>query len=214
MVVFPWFKVNTLQNWLTEFNLWLPPQESLSPDTDPSLMVGRSFKVHILNDEHKCVDRPVAQEFFFCLCYQLLSACLFVQNNSGQGQGGGRLVQRWGSFADGLWDVPPAVHEEELRDGQEEKIKEANGACHHWSGWGGPTAGAHERSANYRVICSLINLIDCIAIYWLHSDLLTGGDFSSEAKFQCEKCETKTLLNTTLKEYWRSIVTHWYIIEQ
>uniref|UniRef100_A0A8D3BQJ0 Helicase ARIP4-like n=1 Tax=Scophthalmus maximus TaxID=52904 RepID=A0A8D3BQJ0_SCOMX len=45
--------VNTLQNWLTEFNLWLPPQEALSPDTDPSLLTGRTFKVHILNDEHK-----------------------------------------------------------------------------------------------------------------------------------------------------------------
>ncbi|KAM9361199.1 helicase ARIP4 [Symphorus nematophorus] len=45
--------VNTLQNWLTEFNLWLPPQESLSPDTDPAVVTGRTFKVHILNDEHK-----------------------------------------------------------------------------------------------------------------------------------------------------------------
>uniref|UniRef100_A0A3Q1G1A9 Helicase ARIP4-like n=1 Tax=Acanthochromis polyacanthus TaxID=80966 RepID=A0A3Q1G1A9_9TELE len=45
--------VNTLQNWLTEFNLWLPPQEALSPDTDPTLVTGRTFRVHILNDEHK-----------------------------------------------------------------------------------------------------------------------------------------------------------------
>uniref|UniRef100_A0A665TIP7 RAD54 like 2 n=1 Tax=Echeneis naucrates TaxID=173247 RepID=A0A665TIP7_ECHNA len=45
--------VNTLQNWLTEFNLWLPPQENLSPDTDPAFVIGRTFKVHILNDEHK-----------------------------------------------------------------------------------------------------------------------------------------------------------------
>nr|XP_019957050.1 PREDICTED: helicase ARIP4 isoform X1 [Paralichthys olivaceus]XP_019957051.1 PREDICTED: helicase ARIP4 isoform X1 [Paralichthys olivaceus] len=45
--------VNTLQNWLTEFNLWLPAQEALSPDTDPTLHTGRTFKVHILNDEHK-----------------------------------------------------------------------------------------------------------------------------------------------------------------
>uniref|UniRef100_A0A3B4UPH8 RAD54 like 2 n=1 Tax=Seriola dumerili TaxID=41447 RepID=A0A3B4UPH8_SERDU len=45
--------VNTLQNWLTEFNIWLPPQEALSPDTDPTLVAGRTFKVHILNDEHK-----------------------------------------------------------------------------------------------------------------------------------------------------------------
>lgn len=45
--------VNTLQNWLTEFNLWLPPQEALPPDTDPNIVTGRTFKVHILNDEHK-----------------------------------------------------------------------------------------------------------------------------------------------------------------
>ncbi|XP_059185057.1 helicase ARIP4 [Centropristis striata] len=45
--------VNTLQNWLTEFNLWLPPQEALPPDADPELIRGRAFKVHVLNDEHK-----------------------------------------------------------------------------------------------------------------------------------------------------------------
>ncbi|KAJ3603212.1 hypothetical protein NHX12_030955 [Muraenolepis orangiensis] len=45
--------VNTLQNWLAEFNLWLPPQEALAPDTDPALAMGRAFKVFILNDEHK-----------------------------------------------------------------------------------------------------------------------------------------------------------------
>uniref|UniRef100_A0A3P8QG85 RAD54 like 2 n=1 Tax=Astatotilapia calliptera TaxID=8154 RepID=A0A3P8QG85_ASTCA len=45
--------VNTLQNWLTEFNLWLPPQEALPPDTNPTFVTGRTFKVHILNDEHK-----------------------------------------------------------------------------------------------------------------------------------------------------------------
>ncbi|XP_037535411.1 helicase ARIP4 [Nematolebias whitei] len=45
--------VNTLQNWLSEFNLWLPPQDALPPDTDPMLVTGRTFKVHILNDEHK-----------------------------------------------------------------------------------------------------------------------------------------------------------------
>ncbi|XP_051979816.1 LOW QUALITY PROTEIN: helicase ARIP4-like [Xyrauchen texanus] len=45
--------VNTLQNWLAEFNLWLPAAESLPPDTDPAQVVPRTFKVHILNDEHK-----------------------------------------------------------------------------------------------------------------------------------------------------------------
>ncbi|TTN83893.1 Helicase ARIP4 [Bagarius yarrelli] len=45
--------VNTLQNWLAEFNLWLPASESLPPDTDPAQVSPRTFKVHLLNDEHK-----------------------------------------------------------------------------------------------------------------------------------------------------------------
>ncbi|XP_053281197.1 helicase ARIP4 isoform X1 [Pleuronectes platessa] len=45
--------VNTLQNWLSEFNTWDPPPEALPPDTDPALVTPRTFKVHILNDEHK-----------------------------------------------------------------------------------------------------------------------------------------------------------------
>ncbi|XP_017266885.1 helicase ARIP4 isoform X2 [Kryptolebias marmoratus] len=45
--------VNTLQNWLSEFNIWVPPPEALPPDTDPALVAPRTFKVHILNDEHK-----------------------------------------------------------------------------------------------------------------------------------------------------------------
>ncbi|XP_059188320.1 helicase ARIP4-like isoform X2 [Centropristis striata] len=45
--------VNTLQNWLSEFNMWVPPPEALPPDTDPGLVTARAFKVHILNDEHK-----------------------------------------------------------------------------------------------------------------------------------------------------------------
>ncbi|XP_056279882.1 helicase ARIP4-like isoform X2 [Pseudoliparis swirei] len=45
--------VNTLQNWLSEFNMWVPPPEALPPDTDPGLVTPRAFKVYILNDEHK-----------------------------------------------------------------------------------------------------------------------------------------------------------------
>ncbi|KAM4021421.1 helicase ARIP4 isoform 2-T2 [Anomaloglossus baeobatrachus] len=45
--------VNTLQNWLAEFNMWLPAPESLPPDHNSEFMLPRSFKVHTLNDEHK-----------------------------------------------------------------------------------------------------------------------------------------------------------------
>ncbi|OCT83249.1 helicase ARIP4 [Xenopus laevis] len=45
--------VNTLQNWLAEFNMWLPPPESLPKDHNHELVQPRAFKVHIMNDEHK-----------------------------------------------------------------------------------------------------------------------------------------------------------------
>ncbi|XP_073418640.1 helicase ARIP4 [Dendrobates tinctorius] len=45
--------VNTLQNWLAEFNMWLPAPESLPPDHDSEFVRPRAFKVHTLNDEHK-----------------------------------------------------------------------------------------------------------------------------------------------------------------
>nr|XP_046199356.1 helicase ARIP4-like isoform X3 [Oncorhynchus gorbuscha] len=45
--------VNTLQNWLAEFNLWVPTFDALPVDVDPTQVSPRTFKVHILNDEHK-----------------------------------------------------------------------------------------------------------------------------------------------------------------
>ncbi|KAM4721348.1 helicase ARIP4 [Rhinophrynus dorsalis] len=45
--------VNTLQNWLAEFNMWLPPPESLPPDHNSEEVQPRTFKVHTMNDEHK-----------------------------------------------------------------------------------------------------------------------------------------------------------------
>ncbi|XP_072298126.1 helicase ARIP4-like isoform X2 [Eucyclogobius newberryi] len=45
--------VNTLQNWLHEFNMWVPAPEALPPDADHKLLTPRAFRVHILNDEHK-----------------------------------------------------------------------------------------------------------------------------------------------------------------
>ncbi|KAM4652700.1 helicase ARIP4 [Discoglossus pictus] len=45
--------VNTLQNWLAEFNMWLPAPETLPPDNDPEVFQPRGFKVHTMNDEHK-----------------------------------------------------------------------------------------------------------------------------------------------------------------
>ncbi|XP_057673104.1 helicase ARIP4-like isoform X1 [Corythoichthys intestinalis] len=45
--------VNTLQNWLAEFNMWVPDAEALTPNSNNGPVRPRTFKVHILNDEHK-----------------------------------------------------------------------------------------------------------------------------------------------------------------
>ncbi|XP_061075918.1 helicase ARIP4-like [Conger conger] len=45
--------VNTLQNWLAEFNIWLPAAEALSAENDPENISPRTFRVHVLSEEHR-----------------------------------------------------------------------------------------------------------------------------------------------------------------
>uniref|UniRef100_A0A8C4NG30 RAD54 like 2 n=1 Tax=Eptatretus burgeri TaxID=7764 RepID=A0A8C4NG30_EPTBU len=45
--------VNTLQNWLSEFNYWMPSADGLSTNGDHNDIQPRTFKVHILNDDCK-----------------------------------------------------------------------------------------------------------------------------------------------------------------
>ncbi|KAJ8259922.1 hypothetical protein GJAV_G00175010 [Gymnothorax javanicus] len=45
--------VNTLQNWLAEFNTWLPAPEALSAENGPEKIAPRTFRVHVLSDEHR-----------------------------------------------------------------------------------------------------------------------------------------------------------------
>ncbi|KAG7276793.1 hypothetical protein CRUP_014467 [Coryphaenoides rupestris] len=66
--VISFIDVNTLHNWLSEFNMWVPPPEALPPDTDPSLLTPRTFKVHILNDEHNMTMMQQNRHFVSGLC--------------------------------------------------------------------------------------------------------------------------------------------------
>ena len=43
--------INTLQNWLAEFNYWLPEKDKLDPDDD--LTQHRAFGTYIINDAMK-----------------------------------------------------------------------------------------------------------------------------------------------------------------
>lgn len=47
--------INTLQNWLAEFNMWLPTEEAApnSPINAHGDVRPRNFNLHVLNDSHK-----------------------------------------------------------------------------------------------------------------------------------------------------------------
>ncbi|XP_053675659.1 uncharacterized protein LOC128725911 [Anopheles nili] len=45
--------INTLQNWLNEFNTWLPEDSENSPLRNHGEVRPRHFRIHILNDSHK-----------------------------------------------------------------------------------------------------------------------------------------------------------------
>ncbi|XP_058066103.1 uncharacterized protein LOC131215727 [Anopheles bellator] len=50
LVIMP---INTLQNWLNEFNTWLPDDATNSPLRNHGEVRSRNFRIHILNDSHK-----------------------------------------------------------------------------------------------------------------------------------------------------------------
>uniref|UniRef100_A0A1Q3G2F5 Putative dna repair protein snf2 family n=1 Tax=Culex tarsalis TaxID=7177 RepID=A0A1Q3G2F5_CULTA len=50
LVIMP---INTLQNWLNEFNTWLPEDPESSPLKNHGEVRPRNFKIFILNDSHK-----------------------------------------------------------------------------------------------------------------------------------------------------------------
>lgn len=45
--------INTLQNWVAEFNMWLPTETAASPLSEHGEVRPRHFKILVLNDSHK-----------------------------------------------------------------------------------------------------------------------------------------------------------------
>jgi RAD54-like protein 2 len=46
--------INTLQNWLAEFNMWMPDESAANRDDEPGLEVRpRAFGLFLLNDSQK-----------------------------------------------------------------------------------------------------------------------------------------------------------------
>lgn len=67
MVIVP---VNTLQNWMFEFNLWTPTADvdKANEGCDTNNVVTRHFDVHVLNDNHRTmVARAKVVSEYDCL---------------------------------------------------------------------------------------------------------------------------------------------------
>ncbi|XP_059475353.1 helicase ARIP4 [Neocloeon triangulifer] len=46
--------INTLQNWVAEFNMWMPPEKDANQESNSDLEVcARTFNLHVLNDSQK-----------------------------------------------------------------------------------------------------------------------------------------------------------------
>lgn len=45
--------INTLQNWVAEYNMWLPTDATNSPLLAHGEVRPRNFNIHVLNDSHK-----------------------------------------------------------------------------------------------------------------------------------------------------------------
>lgn len=86
--------------------------------------------------------------------YWINSFMLQEYNNPGKG-GGGLGSGRWG-LADGLWDVPPPVTEEELC-GWKEKEEQENSRIHGcWHGCRRQTAGTAQRLERLRKVYTVM----------------------------------------------------------
>ena len=69
--------INTIQNWVAEFNSWLPPEIPTDRNSDDPPVQPRSFSLHVLNDTTKDLNsrsRVYKRQFYFNFCYQFYNA--------------------------------------------------------------------------------------------------------------------------------------------
>lgn len=65
--------INTLQNWLAEFNMWLPDKmPETPPDEPPPAICIREFGLHVLNDSHKTMNARSKVYFHFFILIEII----------------------------------------------------------------------------------------------------------------------------------------------
>lgn len=68
--------INTLQNWLSEFNMWMPDDPLATPLAVQGEVRPRTFGIFVLNDSHKTL-KARAKVKHLGFCYDFLKYSTF-----------------------------------------------------------------------------------------------------------------------------------------
>lgn len=61
--------INTLQNWLAEFNMWMPAESAVNGDAEPGQEIRpRAFGLFLLNDSQKTLTARAKVRSLVILC--------------------------------------------------------------------------------------------------------------------------------------------------
>lgn len=63
--------INTIQNWVAEFNSWLPAEQNVNCSAEDPPVQPRSFVLHVLNDATKDLNSRFKVFLFFLLMHPL-----------------------------------------------------------------------------------------------------------------------------------------------
>jgi RAD54-like protein 2 len=64
--------INTLQNWVHEFNMWLPVDPEMSPLKEQGEVLGRKFPVFVLNDNQKTLSARAKVRIYYYVNVSIL----------------------------------------------------------------------------------------------------------------------------------------------
>lgn len=70
--------INTLQNWVAEFNMWLPVDPTTSPLKEQGEVLPRQFPLLVLNDNQKTLSaRANVCQNLYCMLFLFSLARMF-----------------------------------------------------------------------------------------------------------------------------------------
>ncbi|XP_053536183.1 helicase ARIP4 isoform X4 [Ictalurus punctatus] len=184
--------VNTLHNWLAEFNLWVPPAEALPPDNDPGHITPRNFKVHILNDEHKTTSSraKVVEDWYRDGGVLLMGYEMYRLLSLKKSFVTGRKKKNTKPCEQGIIDVDKEDHQQKLMKGIERALSQPGPdvvVCdegHRIKNWHASTSQALKGiGTRRRLVLTGYPLQNNLYEYWCMVDFVRPGFLGTRPEF-------------------------------